>query len=91
MSKELKIKKNIKASSFIDNYENNITENNQYNFNTDEDFEIEYEEKMRDYYLNTINIIRKNILNYIEDKSLPICEFLYLKNIKLLLQKTNNF
>ena len=91
MSKELKIKKSIKASSFIDNYENNITENNQYNFNTDEDFEIEYEEKMRDYYLNTINIIRKNILNYVEDKSLPICEYLSFKNIKMLLQKTNNF
>jgi hypothetical protein len=91
MSKEVQIKKDKKVSSFIDNYESNISENNEYNLNTDEDFEIDNEEKSREYYLNTINIIRKNILNYVEDKSLPLCEFLYLKDIKMLLRKSNNF
>lgn len=91
MSKEVQIKKDKKVSSIIDNYESNISENNEYNLNTYEDFEIDDEEKSREYYINTINIIRKNILNYIEDKSLSLCEFLYLKDIKILLKKSNNF
>ena len=37
MSKEVQIKKDKKVSSFIDNYESNISENNEYNLNLDFD------------------------------------------------------
>lgn len=88
MTKEVQNNKNKKVCYLRENYEDNITKNN---FVNDEDSEAENEEKLIEYYVETINIIRKNILNYIEDKSLPLCEFLYLKDIKMLLQKSNNF
>jgi len=88
MTKEVQNNKNKKVCYLRENYEYNITKNN---FVNDEDSEAENEEKLIEYYVETINIIRKNILNYIEDKSLPLCEFLYLKDIKMLLQKSNNF
>ena len=47
--------------------------------------------KNEEYYVDTLDIIQKNILEYIESNSLPLCEYLSLKDIKRLLYKTNNF
>ncbi len=60
--------------------------------NEDDDFESEQEknylndeddEKIEEeYFTNTISIIQKNLLNFVEDKSLPLCEYLHIKSIK---------
>ena len=57
----------------------------------EEDDDINNEIANQEYYLDTINIIRENILGYIEDNSLCLCEYLSLKDIKTLLQRSNNF
>ncbi len=57
----------------------------------EEEDDINNEIANQEYYLDTINIIRENILGYIEDNSLCLCEYLSLKDIKTLLRKSNNF
>lgn len=56
-----------------------------------EEDDINNEIANQEYYLDTINIIRENILGYIEDNSLCLCEYLSLKDLKTLLRKSNNF
>ena len=67
---------------------------NQYvkeNFDYEEEDDILEEIANQEYFTDTINIIRKNILEYIEDNSLCLCEYLSLKDVKTLLYKSNNF
>ena len=56
-----------------------------------EEDDINNEIANQEYYLDTINIIRRNILGYVEDNSLCLCEYLLLKDLKTLLRKSNNF
>ena len=57
----------------------------------EEEDDINNEIANQEYYLDTMNIIRENILGYIEDNSLCLCEYLSLKDLKTLLRKSNNF
>ena len=66
---------------------NNKKEDYVYEEEDDRNNEIANQE----YYLDTMNIIRENILGYIEDNSLCLCEYLSLKDLKTLLRKSNNF
>jgi len=53
------------------------------NYISNEDENEEYEEELleQQFYEETINIISKEFLNYIDHKSLPICEYLNNKHI----------
>jgi hypothetical protein len=59
-----------------DEYHNHIIENND---NSEDDTLNDDED---DYFNTTIYIIQKNILNFIENKSLPLCEYLDTNSIK---------
>lgn len=68
----------LKEDIFIDSeYE----EDENYTYNID--FEIKEEE----YYNHTLNIIQQNILEYVKDKNLPICEYLSIQKIDIFLRK----
>jgi hypothetical protein len=73
-----KIKTILKEDIFIDSeYEEdeNYTDN------------IDFERKEQEYYNDTLNIIQKNILQYVKEKNLPICEYLSIQNIDIFLNK----
>ena len=73
-----KIKTILKEDIFIDSeYE----EDENYTAN------IDFERKEEEYYKDTLNIIQKNILEYVEEKNLPICEYLSIQNIDIFLNK----
>jgi hypothetical protein len=73
-----KIKTILKEDIFIDSeYE----EDENYTNN------IDFERKEQEYYNDTLNIIQKNILQYVEEKNLPICEYLSIQNIDIFLNK----
>ena len=69
--------KNIKNKIM---FSDNISEtNSEYNSDYEEDQNKIYEEE---YYRDTIDIIQKNIFDYVERASLPLCEYLSTKDIK---------
>jgi hypothetical protein len=74
----------------MSNKNKNIKNVFSYQENGEED-ETNIEVENQEYFIDTINIIRKNILDYVEDNSLPLCEFLSLKNVKTLLYNSKNF
>ena len=74
----------------MSNKNKNIKNVFSYQENGEED-ETNIEVENQEYFIDTINIIRKNILDYVEDNSLPLCEFLSLKNDKTLLYNSKNF
>lgn len=70
-------------------HENLINENdseNEDNNNYDSDYEyVEFE-----YNQESINIIQKNLLDYVERRSLPLCEYLSLEKISNFISKIIN-
>ena len=67
---------------FIDDY---ISENDDEfeNINTNDDNEYDYEYENYQHLINTIELIQKEILNYVEKKSIPLCEYLSNDNIEI--------
>jgi len=71
----------------------NKNKNNKKHYEYDEEYtsdnEIIYvnyideeEERIKeDYYIDTIYMIQKNLLNFVENKSLPLCEYLSINSI----------
>ena len=78
MSKEEPIKY-IKNKSINNDINDTYVEDKNLEDETDDEEEIENQN--REYYFQTLNIIQKNMLEYVDQKSLPICEYLSLKNI----------
>ena len=85
MSKEDSIKY-VKNKLISTDFNSNKNEINLYN-NEDTDEEQNYENENREYYLKTLSIIQQNILEYVEQKSIPLCEYLLTKNIDKILYK----
>ena len=54
------------------------------NYGTDEEDEYNEEQELiyNEYKTNTVDIIHKNILDFVIEKSLPICEYLHIKSLK---------
>ena len=72
--------KDINKKNYIinDNY-------NEYGSEEENDYYLndEYKEKIEEeYFSDTAYIIQKNILGFVQDKSLPLCEYLDAKSIK---------
>jgi len=74
-----------------DYYKNEYSENDNYdNYNDSEvEYDSEYEEendriKEYEYYIKTIIMIKNSINNYVNEKSLPLCEYMTFN-------KVNNF
>jgi hypothetical protein len=63
--------------------------NSEYNYSKDEETAsvCDYSKENEEYYNDTLVIIRNELLNYINDKSLPICEYLTINNIDKLISK----
>jgi hypothetical protein len=51
----------------------------------------EEDNQNKEYYLETLNIIQQNIIEYVEEKSIPLCEYLTIKNIGDMLYNKINF
>lgn len=48
----------------------------------------EYNENIsNEFYQETVNIIQQNLLNYVNDKSLPVCEYLNYESIEKFINK----
>lgn len=62
------------------------------NYNVSDEDNSDYEQELLDneYYEKTLNIIHKEFEGYIESKSLPICEYLEVKNIEKFINKILN-
>ena len=90
MSKEEPVK--YIKNKMINNH-NNDTYIEEKNLENEIDDETDDEEEIqnREYYLQSLNIIQKNILEYVDQKSLPICEYLSLKIINNMLYNKLNF
>ena len=88
MSKEEPVKYIKNKLSNIDINDSYIEDTNIDNYETDEE---EIERQNREYYLETLNIIQQNILEYVEQKSIPLCEYLTIKNIGDMLYNKINF
>jgi hypothetical protein len=80
----ISFKKQIILSDNEDEDENNYIEN----YDSDSYF---HDKNDNDFYNQTINILQKNILEYINNKNLPIGEYLSLETIKKFLSKIPNF
>ena len=91
MSKEEPVKyiKNKMANHHINN--TYIEDKNLGDEDETDDEEEEIKNHNREYYLQTLNIIQKNMLEYVIQKSLPICEYLSLKIINNMLYNKLNF
>jgi hypothetical protein len=67
------------------------------NYYIDDEFDDEVENKIsneeynenisNEFYEETINIIQENLLNYVNDKSLPLCEYLNCEDIEKFINK----
>lgn len=88
MSKEEPIKY-VKNKISINDVNNTYIEDTTVdNYETDEE---ENQDQNREYYLETLNIIQQNIIEYVEQKSIPLCEYLTIKNIGDMLYNKINF
>ena len=69
----------------IKNIKNNIMfneEDDEYYSDSESDFDSELEDIIEEeYYQDTLKLIHKELLNYVEMKSLPICEYLTIEYI----------
>ena len=78
MSEELK-----NSNKNIFNY---INDNDNNEYNTDEEnYYLNDEDKEKieeEYFTDTVCIIQKNILGFVQDKSLPLCEYLDINSIE---------
>ena len=68
------------------------TDNNIEDFDEEEDYddmmnEIYMEEKRMEYVDNTLLILQKSLLDYVDRKSLTICEYLSVDKIKKYLRR----
>jgi len=64
-----------------------INDEDELNYNDDNENgnDEEYDEYQSNYE-NTINNIYLNLINYVEDNNIPICEYLKINDIELFLQ-----
>lgn len=63
---------------------------NNHTDNYDSDSYIQ-EQNCNNFHIETLNILQKNILEYINNKNLPIGEYLKLETIDKFLSKIPNF
>lgn len=57
-------------------------EDDEYNSYSDSDFDSDIEDIIEEeYYQDVLKLLQKELLNYVEMKSLPICEYLTIENI----------
>lgn len=87
MSKEEPIKYVKNKISNNDDTEDKNADNYE-EIETDEE---EIENQNKEYYLQTLNIIQQNMIEYVDKKSLPLCEYLSIKNIEHMLYNKINF
>jgi hypothetical protein len=66
--------------------ENIINDNNSENDYISED-DINYDYEKYIYDEETINIIQKNLLEYVEENYLPLCEYLSLEKLSIFINK----
>jgi len=87
--KEIETFSKNKNFSFNDQDQN---QNQDGEYNISNEYNSDYEQEILDneYYEKTLNIIYKEFAYYIESKSLPICEYLEIKNIEKFLKKILN-
>ena len=52
---------------------------------------LEEEEEAEEYYIQTINMIQQDIIDFINSKSVPICEYLDTKTIDDFIYKNIKF
>ena len=78
--------------TFSKNINFNIDNDEEQNYNDIDEDNIEYEQELLEceYHEKTINMIYTEFSNYIESKSLPICEYLDTKTIKTFINKNLN-
>lgn len=68
----------IKKKIIIDEEDNEYgSDQEKYYLNKEDEEKIEEE-----YFTDTVKMIQKNLLNFVETKSLPLCEYLYVESIK---------
>ena len=74
------------------NFDNDEYQDQNQNQNDIDEDNSEYEQELLDfeYHEKTINIIYNEFSNYLESKSLPICEYLDIKTIKTFINKNLN-
>ena len=68
----------------VDNIKNKIIydENNNENYYSENEHEYECNfEEEDEYYQNTLNVVYKDILEYCEHTSLPLCEYLEIDSV----------
>ena len=70
------------------NYDENII--NGDNSENENEYDCEYEYFDYEYNEESINIIQKNLLEYVELKYLPLCEYLSLEKISKFVLKIIN-
>ncbi len=73
---------------------NKYYEDNE-NFSESDVIDSEEEEeneriKEYEYYFKTINIINKSLHNYVDEKSLPLCEYMTFEKIERFVNKNLN-
>ena len=79
-----------------DDYEKKHRYSDTENYDTDGDiiYSDEEEENERikeyEYYSQTVDIINKSLQNYVNEKSLPLCEYMTCKKIDKFINKNLN-
>ena len=77
MDEESRNRNTNKKHCEYDEYNDNNSDNENFYLNDREEEKIEEE-----YLADTILIIQKNLINFVEEKSLPLCEYLSLDSIE---------
>lgn len=77
MDEESRNRNTNKKHCEYEEYNGNNSDNENFYLNDEEEEKIEEE-----YLADTILIIQKNLINFVEDKSLPLCEYLSIESIE---------
>jgi hypothetical protein len=81
----------IKINKYIMNEESSNKNKKYYTYDEQNDYDSNSEniylndndeEKFEEYFDDTLYIIHTNLINFVENKSLPLCEYLNTKSIK---------
>ena len=70
-----------KKISYEDSYEETLK------YDDDDDYDIEYDNDEYNYKEETLNLIQKSLLEYVELNYLPLCEYLTIEKISKFIDK----